>query len=241
MIGLLYPTRDCAEDDFTALAGCLDARPGVEFAYVPWARRTVERENVQTAVRELSEPDRLVRTAKTFTTSPRVVSWACTSCSFVDGVAVAKTQTAALTDALDVPASSTSLAFIAAAHRLGLDRVALASVYAPEITDKFAAFLAEENIATVHAVSANAGSDRDLAGWDSDRIRDLVRSAGSPDAQAVLLPETALHTAPLLAELENLAGKPVLTATQVTLWHCLTLLGRPAAGPGLGALLAHPH
>ncbi|MGV9296396.1 maleate cis-trans isomerase family protein [Amycolatopsis sp. NPDC003676] len=241
MIGLLYPTRDCAEDDFTALAGCLDARPGVEFAYVPWARRVVERENVQTAVRELSEPDRLVQAAAAFTTSPRVVSWACTSCSFIDGVAVAKTQTDALTDALGVPASSTSLAFLAAAHRLGLERVALASVYAPEITDAFAAFLAEEDISTVHAVSADAGSDRDLAAWDSARIRDLVDSAASSDAQAVLLPETALHTAPLLAELEKLAGKPVLTATQATLWHCLTLLGRPAAGPGLGTLLAHPH
>ena len=170
-----------------------------------------------------------------------MVSWACGSCSFVDGVAAASAQTAALSATLGVPASSTSLAFVAAARRLGLERVALASVYQPELTDAFAAFLAEEDIATVHAVSADAGSDRDLARWPGERIRDLVDAARSPDAQAVLVPETALHTAPLLAGLEELAGKPVLTSTQVTLWHCLRLLGRPAAGPGLGTLLAQPH
>lgn len=88
----------------------------------------------------------------------------------------------------------------------------------------------------MHAVSADAGSDRVLAGWDRRRITDLVVAAGHEDAQAVLVPETALHTTPLLADLETRLGKPVLTATAVTVWDALARVGAPPARDGLGSL-----
>ncbi|MBB4684180.1 maleate cis-trans isomerase family protein [Amycolatopsis jiangsuensis] len=240
MIGLLYPTRDCGEDDFTLLAGRLDSSPAVDFAYVPWGQQpaTIERASLRAAVRELGEPGRLVAAAAAFDPKPRVVSWACSSCSFLDGPAGARAQAEALRTALGIPASSTSLAFVAAARHLGLSRIALASVYQPDITEAFVDFLAAEGIETVSDVSRDAASDRDLATWGPGPITDLVREADSPDAAAVLVPETALHTAPLLADLERRTGKPVLTATQVTVWHALTLLGQPATGAGLGTLLA---
>ena len=54
--------------------------------------------------------------------------------------------------------------------------------------------------------------------------------------QAVLIPETALHTTELLGELERLLGKPVLTATQVTIWRALDQLDRRPTRSGLGTL-----
>ncbi len=55
-----------------------------------------------------------------------------------------------------------------------------------------------------------------------------------PDAQAILLPDTALHTVDWLDELEAAAGKPVLTANQVTVWEALQLarVFRPQTGLG---------
>ncbi|MBB5852053.1 hypothetical protein ACFQ05_02120 [Amycolatopsis umgeniensis] len=57
-------------------------------------------------------------------------------------------------------------------------------------------------------------------------------------AEAILVPETALHTTPLLEDLENDLGKPVLTATAVTLWDALRKLGAPPVRSGLGSLFA---
>lgn len=60
-------------------------------------------------------------------------------------------------------------------------------------------------------------------------------TAGDADgAEAVLVPETALHTAGLLDRAEQLVGKPVLTATQVTLWEALRQAGWDGdrSGPG---------
>ncbi|VVJ16189.1 decarboxylase [Amycolatopsis camponoti] len=91
---------------------------------------------------------------------------------------------------------------------------------------------------TVHTVSADAASDRALATWDGRRITDLAVAADHDDAQAVLVPETALHTTPLLAELEDRLGKPVLTATAVTVRDALEQAGAAPECAGLGALFA---
>ena len=56
-------------------------------------------------------------------------------------------------------------------------------------------------------------------------------AADTPDAEAVLVPDTAMHTLALLPELEAAVGKPVLTANQVTVWEGLRLLGEVPACP----------
>ncbi len=60
----------------------------------------------------------------------------------------------------------------------------------------------------------------------------------SPDAEVVLLPDNALHTAAYVPELEELLGKPVLTANQVAVWEGLRLTDRRIWAPTLGTLFA---
>ncbi|WIV61742.1 maleate cis-trans isomerase family protein [Amycolatopsis nalaikhensis] len=242
-LGLLYPTRDCGEDDFADLCRRLDPAIDLDFAYPEWDPGIGDVEDLDAAgqaaaVRALGAPESLTKAADGFAEPPDVVSWACSSCSFTHGLDGAREQADALSAHLGVPASSTSLAYLAALDRLGVDRVALASVYHPDLTDVFAAFLAEAGVTTVHSVSADAGSDRALATWDADRIRDLATAADHGDARAVLVPETALHTTPSLAELEERLGKPVLTATAVTVRHALDLAGATRERGGLGTLFA---
>jgi maleate cis-trans isomerase len=242
-IGLLYPTRDCGEDDFADLCHRLDPALGLGFAYVEWGADVGRLEELDAAgqaaaVRELGAPEGLTKVADGFAAAPDVVSWACSSCSFTRGLDGAREQAAALAAHLGVPASSTSLAYLAALDHLGIDRVALASVYHPDLTAVFAGFLAEAGVTTVHAVSADAGSDRALAAWDGRKITELAVAADHAEAQAVLVPETALHTTPLLAELEDRLGKPVLTATAVTVRDALDRVGAGRARAGLGTLFA---
>ncbi|HJV98380.1 MAG TPA: maleate cis-trans isomerase, partial [Arthrobacter sp.] len=62
------------------------------------------------------------------------------------------------------------------------------------------------------------------------------RSANAPDAEAVLIPDTALHTVRWLNELESVLGKTVLTANQVTAWYGLRIAGRSVHSDQLGTL-----
>ena len=60
----------------------------------------------------------------------------------------------------------------------------------------------------------------------------FVRAGDRPDAEVVLVPDTALHTARSLETLEEAIGKPVLTANQVSVWEALRLAGRDDAARG---------
>jgi maleate isomerase len=112
----------------------------------------------------------------------------------------------------------------------------LASVYHHDVTEAFIDFLAAAGIATVQHASLDAPSDRALAACRPGQIFDIAQAADTTDAEMMLIPETALHTTALLAELEARLRKPVLTATQVTVWHSLSLLGRAYSHRDLGAL-----
>jgi GNAT superfamily N-acetyltransferase len=59
-----------------------------------------------------------------------------------------------------------------------------------------------------------------------------VRAADRPEAEAVFISCTNLSTYDVIAPLERLLGKPVITANQVTMWAALRAVGRRAVGPG---------
>lgn len=125
-------------------------------------------------------------------------------------------------------------------RRLGLTSVALASVYHPTASAHFVRRLAEAGAPTVGRVDADAPSDRALAGWGADRIEALVRSCRHDEAQAVVLPETALHTATIADRLDEAAGCPVLTATQVSVWAAYDVLGHRPRATNAGVLFDRP-
>jgi maleate cis-trans isomerase len=166
------------------------------------------------------------------------VAFAVTSSSFLDGPTAVEQQLRTIRRVTGYPATSTTASFQQAVRHLGLRTVSLASVYHPDLSDHFIERVREAGVEVVHRVDASARSDRQLAAWPGERIVDLVERAAHPHAQAVLLPETALHAARLTSDLERAAGCPVLTATQVTLWAAAKLVGVPAASTKAGPLFA---
>lgn len=71
---------------------------------------------------------------------------------------------------------------------------------------------------------------------DREQVIAMVVAADHPEAEAVLVPDTAMHTLAIVEALERAVGKPVLTANQVTVWKGLQLLGPVPDLPGLGSL-----
>lgn len=168
------------------------------------------------------------------------VVWACTSGSFVYGWEGAHAQTRALALAAGLPASSTSFAFVHAVRELGAERVAVAATYPDDITACFTDFLAAAGVRVVGARGSGIVTAAEVGTWGREQVLDLARAGDRRDADVVLLPDTALHTAAHLSALEAELGKPVLTANQVTVWEGLRLAGRRARAAELGRLFARP-
>lgn len=169
---------------------------------------------------------------------PDCAVWACTSGSFVVGRAGAEAQVAALAETTGVPAGSTSLAFIEALQALGLRRVAVLATYPEPAARAFESFLGEFGIEIVNLHWLGAGSGWDAAVLPRERIIAAAKTAAVPEAEAVLLPDTALPSLHLIAPIEKAIARPVLTANQVTLWQAIRLSGRQVPVTGHGQLFA---
>lgn len=231
-LGFLYPGY-AAEDDYPRMARLLGDEITVELVHTSVgvdAHRT-------DALIDLGSTDRLRDGASVL--KQRKVDcavWACTSGSFVFGWDGARRQVQEIEDYLAAPASSTSFAFVNALRALNLKRVAVAATYPQDVAEAFAGFLSEAGVETVSIGSQDIITATEVGTLQRERVVSFVSSGDHPDAEAVLVPDTALHTIEWIEKLESAIGKPVLTANQVTMWEALKLANTLREQPALGHL-----
>jgi maleate cis-trans isomerase len=169
------------------------------------------------------------------------VVWACTSASFIYGWDGARQQVEELSRVIGRPASSTSFAFAHAVQALDVHRLAVGATYPEDVADYFVRFLQASGAEVIQVSGRGIITAAEVGTLGREQVLELARSNDHPDADAVLLPDTALHTAAWLDELEEAVGKPVLTANQVSVWEGLRLAGDTRPRNGLGSLFRSTH
>ncbi|MCX4400512.1 MULTISPECIES: aspartate/glutamate racemase family protein [unclassified Streptomyces] len=231
-LGFLYPGHS-AEDDYPRIEQLLGSDVRLQLVHTDIG----EDAHRVDALREMGSPARLAAGVEELRLSgAEAVVWACTSGSFVCGWEGAHEQVRALARAAGLPASSTSFAFAHAVREIGARRVAIAATYPQDVADLFAAFLREAGVEVVSTRASGIVTAAEVGTWGEAEILAVARAGDRPDADVVLLPDTALHTAAHLPALEKALSKPVLTANQVTVWEALRLAGRKVNAPTLGTL-----
>jgi len=231
-LGFLYPAHS-AEDDYPRIGAWI--RPPVSVDVVHTS--VGEDAHREDALRDTGDVRRLLEGAATLRDhGVDSVMWACTSGSFVFGLEGARAQVRAVEEFVRVPTSSTSLAFADAARQLGLRRVAVAATYPADIAAMFGDLIGASGVEVVHVGALGIITGVEVGTLGRDAVLRLATANDHPDAEAILLPDTALHTVAWLDDLEAATGKIVLTANQVTVWQALRLVGRLEPQTGLGAL-----
>jgi maleate cis-trans isomerase len=231
-VGFIYPDH-AAEDDYPLAEDLLgaDIRLAVEHIYGTDLHAVAE-------LLDLGSPQRLAEGAGLLAPyKPDAIVWACTSGSFVYGPDGAAEQVEKLSEAAGgIPASSTSFAFARAASALGLRRVAVAASYPDDVARLFVDFLAAGGVEVVSMSALDIDTAAEVGRLAPEAVLDLARRHDHPDADALLIPDTAMRTLALLGDIEDHLGKPVLTANQVTVWEGLRLAGAGQTVESLGAL-----
>lgn len=231
-LGFLYPGHS-AEDDYPRMEQLLDSDIRLHVVHTDIG----EDAHRVDALLEMGSAARLAAGVEDLRlTGAEAVVWACTSGSFVFGWDGAHDQVRALARAAGLPASSTSFAFAHAVRELGAERVAIAATYPEDVAHHFSAFLKAAGAEVVAMRGSGIITAAEVGTWGWDEVLALARAGDHPDAAAVLLPDTALHTAAHIQPLEAELGKPVLTANQVTVWEALRLASRRVNAPTLGTL-----
>ncbi|MFC7328078.1 maleate cis-trans isomerase [Marinactinospora rubrisoli] len=230
--GFLYPGYS-AEDDYPAFQRLLGDDVTLRLVH------TLMREDAHRvdALLDVGGPDVLAEGARTLREQGiDAIVWACTSGSFVFGWEGAARQVAGVREVAGVPASSTSFAFVNALRHLGLARVAIAATYPDDVAQRFVEFLRDGGVEVTSMASRGIVTAAEVGTLPAADVLGFVAGNDHPDAEAVLVPDTALHSAGILDALEERLGKPVLTANQVSVWEGLRLAGETSARSGLGTL-----
>ncbi|MBM4830627.1 maleate cis-trans isomerase family protein [Actinospica acidiphila] len=231
-LGFLYPGHS-AEDDYPRIEQLLGGDVRVDLVHTDIG----EDAHRVDALREMGSPERLAAGLEELRLAGvEAVVWACTSGSFVLGWDGARDQVRRLAVAAGMPASSTSFAFVHAIREIEVRRVAVGATYPDDVAQLFADFLRAGGAEVTGMRSSGIVTAAEVGTWGERELFALARAADSPDAEALLLPDTALHTVAHIPALEKELGKPVLTANQVTVREGLRLADRRVNAPELGAL-----
>ncbi|WP_158887046.1 maleate cis-trans isomerase family protein [Amycolatopsis anabasis] len=230
-IGFIYPDH-AAEDDYPLAERLLgpDVRLPVEHIYGTDLHAVPE-------LLDLGSEKRLAEGAALLAKhQPDAVVWACTSGSFVYRWGGAEDQAAKLAIDAGVPATSTSFAFVRAAEALGLRRVAVAASYPDDVAKLFVEFLGAGGVDVVAMSSEDIDTAAEVGQLPPEAVVELALRHDSREAEALLIPDTAMRTLGVVNTIEERLGKPVLTANQVTIWAGLRLAGDTRTSAELGAL-----
>lgn len=231
-VGFLYPGY-AAEDDYPRLAEMVQPPVRAELVHTSIG----EDAHRVDALRDMGSTSRLLEGAEALAArNVSSVVWSSTSASFVYGWDGAKKQATVLEDALGVPASTTAFAFVAAANTLDIPRVGVIATYPEDIARLFKEFLNAGGIEVCEVMSHGIITASEVGTLGKDEVLEMVERNDHQRADALLIPDTALHSAAWIDELETVADMPVLTANQVTFWEALRLAGYLRRQEGLGSL-----
>lgn len=161
---------------------------------------------------------------------PEVVAYLCSSGSFVNGVAAEAGLRKVIVDSGAPDAVTTSGALAEVLTELNLKKISVVTPYYADLTAKLHEFLGELNVDTV--ASEHLGLGGGIWKVSYRTVAEHLLRADRPDAEAIFVSCTNLHTYDLIDPLEEMVGKPVFTANQLTMWACLKRMRLPVVGPG---------
>lgn len=192
----------------------------LHFTRTPYLKQPVGLE----LARKVGKPTVVARATKTLTSlDPAAVLYACSSGSFLNGVAGEREIREAMLTAGARRAVTSSGAMIDALHAVGAKRVAVATPYTRILTARLTRFLEEAGFEPVSVV--HLGLKTGISRVSRETVANLLRRAHHPDADAIFLSCTALRTFGIVAELEEELGCPILTSNQASLWAALDAAG----------------
>jgi maleate isomerase len=233
-IGMITPSSNTMVEPLTsAMTAHLLDDLSVHYARIPVTRIALDQGSLDQFEREaMLGAARLLADAHV-----DVICWNGTSGAW-KGLAADEAICAAITEETGIPATTGTLAQVSAFRAHGIGRYALAVPYLAEVRDAIVEVYGGAGFSCVGSAHLGISTNFAFAEVGLDTLRDLVRQADHPTAEAVVVVCTNLAAARVVAELEQELGKPVHDSLVVSLWEPLRMLGWNQPIPGWGRLLA---
>jgi maleate isomerase len=140
-------------------------------------------------------------------------------------------------DASGRPATTAATAFVDALTLLGAKRIAIGAPWSKTMDKPMIEFMQASGFEVVHSEVVGFVASIELGRVGPETAYDLARRTDRPEADAIIMPGGNWSSMPVVEQLENELGKPILVNNAVSLWAGLRLLKRGDSIRGYGRLL----
>jgi maleate isomerase len=233
-IGVLTPEHGYLDEDTWAYVP-----PGV--ALMVSRTRMQEDDTVPSITKNAEDPE-LDRAAWGFRRiNVDSVVYVCTAVGFIRGPEGDVDLNRRMSEAAQAPATCAITASVEAMRALGMRRISVGSPYSGDIQNRLIEFLeysgfevnSQRGLDLVGVIDGAAVCETSL-----ESIRRLTHAVDRPESDGIYLGCTALRSAEIVEALEQDLGKPVVMATQASMWHAFELAGVHGNQQGLGSLFS---
>jgi maleate isomerase len=150
---------------------------------------------------------------------PDVICYACTSGSIVIGEDRVREEISR--GAPWAKPSTLVTGVINALRRVDARKIVVATPYLDEINTTEAVFLQNKGFDVLDIQGLNIEDCEAMGRIKPSFIRDFALSIDRPDADAIFVSCGGIRTIDVLQEIEDAAGKPVISSNQAMMWDCL--------------------
>ncbi|MCP4979287.1 MAG: arylmalonate decarboxylase [Gammaproteobacteria bacterium] len=149
---------------------------------------------------------------------PDVICYACTSGSIVIGEDRVREEISR--GAPWAKPSTLVTGAVNALRRFDADKIVVATPYLDEINTVEAEFLRQKGFDVLDIQGLNIEDCEAMGRIKPSYIRDFALSIDRPDADAIFVSCGGIRTIDVLQEIEDAAGKPVISSNQAMMWDC---------------------
>jgi maleate isomerase len=164
------------------------------------------------------------------------VAYACTTGSLLHGPGFDAELEARLSAAADAPAVATALSVKRALAALDAETIAVVTPYASELNEREREYLVDSGFEVATLDGRGLVANTEIGALTAADARRQVQSAVPDDpVDAVFVSCTNYRTVPVLPDLEDTLGVPVISSNAATMWD---LADRLDLAPSLDTTLA---
>ncbi|CAG9263208.1 maleate cis-trans isomerase family protein [Paraburkholderia caribensis] len=157
-------------------------------------------------------------------TEPSLIVFHCTAVSTSD-VSMDNRLCERIGTSTATRATTTAQGIVSALRALNAKRVVLVTPYIDEINEREVRFLSHFGVEVLSVRALGLSHPQEMYAVAPRSWLDLTVSAKHDDADAYFVSCTAIRTLPVIAEIERILARPVITSNQVMAWHALRLCG----------------
>jgi len=136
-----------------------------------------------------------------------------------------------------VPCITPITASLAALERFNATRITVLTPYIDDVNAVIHAHLTQAGMDVTAFSSFGIEDNEEMAALSPEAIFQAALQADRPEAEALFISCTAIRAVEVAERIEQVLGKPVVTANQAMFWQALRATGCDLKSPGYGRLL----